>query len=153
MKCVVVLEAVEELTLQLMSINHPLRDTRIRAAGLLMLGRGLKPRVIAAQLGVSGQSVYNWSHAWRERGVCGLMAAHNGGRHALLSEAQIAVALEIARAEPLTLGRIAQRLEAALNEPLPCKIETLGEALKRNGFSFKRNRYALKKSAMKRRSQ
>jgi transposase len=143
MKCAVVLEAVEELTLQLMSINHPLRDTRIRAAGLLMLGRGLKPRVIAAQLGVSGQSVYNWSHAWRERGICGLMAAHNGGRHALLSEAQIAVALEIARAEPLTLGRIAQRLEAALDEPLPCKIETLGEALKRNGFSFKRNRFSL----------
>ncbi|MGF6804961.1 transposase [Paraburkholderia sp. Clong3] len=153
MKCVVVLKAVEELTLQQMSINHRHRDTRTRAAGLLMLGRGLKARAIAAQLGVSGQSVYNWSHAWRERGICGLMGAHNGGRHALLTEAQIAVALEIARAEPLTLGGIAQRVEAALNEPLPCKVETLGEALKRNGFSFKRNRYALKKSATKKRSQ
>lgn len=152
MKCVVVLEAVEELTLQQMSINHRHQDTRTRAAGLLMLGRGLKPRAIAADLGVSGQSVYNWSHAWRERGICGLMGAHNGGRHALLTEAQIAVALEIARSEPLTLGRIAQRVEAALNESLPCKIETLGEALKRNGFSFKRNRYSLKKSAMKKRS-
>ncbi|WP_081772064.1 hypothetical protein [Paraburkholderia nodosa] len=80
------------------------------------------------------------------------MSAHNGGRHALLSEAQIAAALEIARAEPLTLGRIAQRLESALNEPLPCKIETLGEALKRNGFSFKRNRFSLKKSGTKRHS-
>jgi transposase len=152
MKCVVVLKAVEELTLQQMSINHRHRDTRTRAAGLLMLGRGLKAHAIAAQLGVSGQSVYNWSHAWRERGICGLMGAHNGGRHALLTEAQIAVALEIARAEALTLGGIAQRVEAALNEPLPCKIETLGEALKRNGFSFKRNRYALKKSATKKRS-
>jgi DNA-directed RNA polymerase specialized sigma24 family protein len=54
MKCVVVLKAVEEVTLQQM-------DTRTRAAGLLMLGRGLKARAIAAQLGVSGQSVYNWS--------------------------------------------------------------------------------------------
>jgi transposase len=152
MKCVVVLKAVEELTLQQMSINHRHRDTRTRAAGLLMLGRGLKAHAIAAQLGVSGQSVYNWSHAWRERGICGLMGAHNGGRHALLTEAQIAAALEIARAEALTLGGIAQRVEAALNEPLPCKIETLGEALKRNGFSFKRNRYALKKSATKKRS-
>jgi transposase len=152
MKCVVVLKAVEELTLQQMSINHRHRDTRTRAAGLLMLGRGLKACAIAAQLGVSGQSVYNWSHAWRERGICGLMGAHNGGRHALLTEAQIAVALEIARAEALTLGGIAQRVEAALNEPLPCKIETLGEALKRNGFSFKRNRYALKKSATRKRS-
>jgi transposase len=145
MKCVVVLKAVEEVTLQQMSINHRHRGTRTRAAGLLMLGRGLKARAIAAQLGVSGQSVYNWSHAWRERGICGLMGAHNGGRHALLTEAQIAVALEIARAEALTLGGIAQRVEAALNEPLPCKIETLGEALKRN-------RYALKKSATKKRS-
>jgi hypothetical protein len=51
------------------------------------------------------------------------MGAHNGGRHALLTEAQIAVALEIARAEALS-----------------------------NGFSFKRNRYALKKSATKKRS-
>lgn len=97
-------------------------------------------------MGVGGQSVYNRSHAWRERGVCGLMGAHNGGRHALLSEAQIAVTLEIARTEPLTLRHTTQRLEAALNEPLLCKIETLGEALKRNGFSFKRNRYALKKA-------
>lgn len=107
MKCAAVLKAVEELALQQMSINHPQRDTRTRAAGLLMLGRGLKPLAIAAQLGVSGQSVYNWSHAWRERGVCGLMSAHNSWRHALLSEVQIAAALEIARAEPLTLGRIA----------------------------------------------
>ena len=152
MKCVVVLKAVEELTLQQMSINHLHRDTRTRAAGLLMLGRGLKARAIAAQLGVSGQTIYNWSHVWRERGICSLMGAHNGGRHSLLTEAQIAVALEIARAEALTLGGIAQRVEAALNEPLSCKIETLGEALRRNGFSFKRNRCALKKSAARKRS-
>lgn len=56
MKFVVVLKAVEELTLQQMSINHRHRDTRTSAAGLLMLGRGLKARAIAAQLGVSGQS-------------------------------------------------------------------------------------------------
>ncbi|CAB3774256.1 hypothetical protein LMG29542_07672 [Paraburkholderia humisilvae] len=152
MRCVVALNALEELTLQQMSINHRHRDTRARAAGLLMLGRGLKPRAIAAQLGVSGQSVYNWSHAWRARGICGLMGAHNGGRHALLTEAQITVALEIARAEPLSLGGIAQRMQVALNGPLPCKVETLGEALKRNGFSFKRNRYTLKKSATKKHS-
>ena len=51
MQCVVVLTEVEELTLQLMSTNHHHRDTRTRAAGLLMLGRGFKPRAIAAQLG------------------------------------------------------------------------------------------------------
>jgi hypothetical protein len=73
------------------------------------------------------------------------MGAHNGGRHALLTEAQTAVSLEIARAEALIPRGISQRVEAALNEPLPCKIETLGEALRRN-------RYALKKSATRKRS-
>ncbi|RKE37471.1 transposase [Paraburkholderia sp. BL23I1N1] len=152
MRCVVELSEAEELTLQQLSINHRYRDTRTRAAGLLKLGRGIRPQAIAEQFGVSARSVYNWFHAWRGSGICGLMGGHCGGRRPLLSEAQIAVALEIARTEPLTLVRIAQRVEAVLNEPLPCKIETLGEALKRSGFSFKRNRFSLKKSATKKRS-
>ncbi|MBC8726728.1 helix-turn-helix domain-containing protein [Paraburkholderia sp. 31.1] len=152
MKCVVELSEAEEMTLQQLSINHRHRDTRTRAAGLLMLGRRIKPRIIAEQLGVSGQSVYNWSHAWRESGVCGLMSHHNGGRPPALSDAMITTALEVARTESLTLARIGQRVQAIHGEPLPCRIETLGEALKREGFSFKRNRYALKKSATKRSS-
>jgi hypothetical protein len=79
MKCVVVLKAVEEVTLQQMSINHRHRDTRTRAAGLLMLGRGLKARAIAAQLGVSGQSVYNWSV--RHEVACRSCPHGNGGDH------------------------------------------------------------------------
>jgi transposase len=152
MKCVVKLSEAEETTLQQLSINHKHRDTRTRAAGLLMLGRRIKPKVIAEQLGVSGQSVYNWSHAWRDSGVFGLMGGHNGGRPPALSDAMITLALEVARTESLTLAQIGQRVQAIHGEPLPCRIETLGEALKREGFSFKRNRYALKKSATKRSS-
>jgi transposase len=138
--------------LQQLSIHHKHRDTRTRAAGLLMLGRRIKPKVIAEQLCVSGQSVYNWSHAWRDSGVFGLMGGHNGGRPPALSEAMITTALEVARTESLTLAQIGQRVQAIHGEPLPCRIETLGEALKREGFSFKRNRYALKKSATNRSS-
>jgi transposase len=152
MKCVVELNEAEEITLQQLSINHRYRDTRTRAAGLLMLGRRIKPKVIAGQLGVSGQSIYNWSHAWRDSVVCGLMGGHNGGRPPALSDAMITTALEVARTESLTLAQIGQRVQAIRGEPLPCRIETLGEALKREGFSFKRNRYALKKSATKRSS-
>jgi len=146
MKCVVELSEAEKITLQQLSINHKHRDIRTRAAGLLMLGRKIKPKAIAEQLGVSGQSVYNWSHAWRDSGVCGLTGGHCGGRPPALSDAMIATEREVARAEPLTLVQIAQRVQAIRAEPLPCRIETLGEALKREGFSFKRNRYALKKS-------
>ncbi|WP_234488274.1 helix-turn-helix domain-containing protein [Paraburkholderia aspalathi] len=38
-----------------------------------MLVRGFKPGAIAGQLDVSGQTVYNWFHAWRDSGVFGLM--------------------------------------------------------------------------------
>src|ERR1700757_4139019 len=86
MKCVVELSGAEEMTLQQLSINHRHRDTRTRAAGLLMLGRRIKPKVIAEQLGVSGQSVYNWSHAWRDSGACGLMGGHNGNRETIDAE-------------------------------------------------------------------
>lgn len=55
----------------------------------------------------------------------------------------VATALDVAPAEPLSL---AQREQDVHGEPLPCRIEMLGEALKRVGFSFKRNRYALKKA-------
>ena len=152
MKCVVDLSEVEEITLQQLSINHRHRDARTRAAGLLQLGRKVKPKAIAEQLGVSDQSIYNWARAWRDGGVCALTGGHNGGRPRALSEAMVATALEIARAEPLTLGQIAQRVQEMRGEALPCRIETLGEALKREGFSFKRNRYTLKKSVTNRRS-
>jgi hypothetical protein len=62
----------------------------------------------------------------------------------------IATALDVARTEPLPLAQIAQRMQAVYGESLPCRIETLGEALKHEGFSFKRNRYALKKSKTRR---
>ncbi|CAE6851903.1 hypothetical protein R69746_07395 [Paraburkholderia aspalathi] len=70
-----------------------------------MLGRGISPQVIAEQLGVSGQSVYNWSHMWRDSGVCGLMGGHNGGRPFALSEAMLITAIEAAKAESMTLRR------------------------------------------------
>jgi transposase len=89
MKCVVKLSEAEETTLQQLSINHKHRDTRTRAAGLLMPGRRIKPKVIVLQLGVSGQTVYNWSHAWRDSGVCGLTGGRNGGCPPALSDAMV----------------------------------------------------------------
>ena len=81
------------------------------------------------------------------------MGGHNGGRPRALSDDEVAVALEVARAEPLTLAQIARRVEESQGQPLPCKVETLGEALKRAGFTFKRNRFSLKKSATNRSSR
>lgn len=153
MKCIALLTEAEKLTLEQLSLNHRHRDIRNRAAGVLLLGSGLSAPKVAARLGVSVPSPYNWVRAWSKSGVCGLLTGHGGGRPRALPDLMVAAAVQIAKAEPLTLALIAQRLEATFNEPLPCKLETLGMALKREGLSFKRNRFALKKSATKRRSR
>ncbi|KVG81699.1 hypothetical protein WJ36_13975 [Burkholderia ubonensis] len=114
-----------------------------------MLASKVRPAEVAAKLGVSDQSIYNWARAWREQGVVGLLVGHKGDRPRALPDEVVDAAAQFAQAEPLTLGQIAQRLEATFNEPLPCRLETLSAALKRRGFSFKRNRYALEKSATK----
>jgi transposase len=144
MKCVIDLSEVDEITLQQLSINHRHRDARTRAVGLLWPGRKVKQKVIAEQPGVSDQSVYNWARAWHDRGVCALTGGHNGGRPRALSESMVATAAQMTRAEPLTLGQIEQRVQEIRGEVLSCCIEKLGEALKREGFSFKR-KYPAKK--------
>ncbi|KUY56368.1 MULTISPECIES: helix-turn-helix domain-containing protein [unclassified Burkholderia] len=155
MKCVVVLAEAEEQTLQQLSINHPYQDMRTWAAALLMLAGGkLSPMTVAAKLGVSGQSVYNWAHTWREQGVIGLLIkiGHKGGRPRALSDEMIAAVVRMASAEPLTREQITRRLEAEFG-PLPFEhLDTLSVALKREGFTFKRNRLSLKKSVTRRHS-
>src|SRR5271168_1288561 len=101
----------------------------------------------AAGLDVSAQSIYNWTRLWKEQGLCGLLSGHGGGRPRALSEAMLATAMEVARTDSMTLGQIAKRIEALHGEPMPCALETLSVALRREGFSFKRNRFSLKKSA------
>jgi transposase len=153
MKCIIKLDEVERRTLQQMSVNHRHRDIRTRAAGLLLLGNGLSAPKAAAALDVSAQSIYNWARLWKEQGLCGLLSGHGGGRPRALSEAMLATAMEVARTESMTLGQIAKRIEAEHDEPMPCVLETLSVALRRNGFSFKRNRFSLKKSAARRTSK
>jgi hypothetical protein len=79
MKCVVELSEAEDKTLQQMSLNHQHRDMRIRAAGVMMLGRKIKLTEVALQLAVSGQSVYNW--AVRHEVACRSCSRGNGGDH------------------------------------------------------------------------
>jgi hypothetical protein len=68
------------------SINCEHRDTRTRAAGLLQLGRKVKPKVIAEQLGVNGQSICNWANAWCDSGVCALLGDNSRRRPRALSD-------------------------------------------------------------------
>jgi transposase len=136
-----------------MSMNYRHRDVRTRAAGLLLLGNGMSAPKAAVELGVSVQSIYNWLRLWQEQGLCGLLTVHGGGRPRALCAAMLATAMEVARTESMTLGQIAKRIEALHGEPMPCALETLSVALRREGFSFKRNRFSLKKSATRKTSR
>ncbi|OXJ21078.1 transposase [Burkholderia sp. HI2714] len=138
------------MTLQQLSINHWHQDIRTRGAGVLMLGQRLKVPVIAKRLGVSEQAVYNWSHAWRDCGVAGLLGGHKGGRPRAMNDEMIAAAVRIAAAEPLTRADIFARLEAEFGPLNWHHLDTLSNALKSAGLTFKRNRLSLKKSVTKR---
>ncbi len=146
MKIGLTLTECETESLVQMSINHPWRDARMRAAGMLMLGAGAHPTTIAQRLGVSHQSVYNWRHGWELQGITGLMGGHAGGRPRALSAEMLATAITTARTEALTLKGIAERIEAIHQCTLPCSLETLGVRLRSCGFSFKRTRLSLKKT-------
>lgn len=151
MKCKLMLTDVEKQTLEQLGVNHRHRDIRTRAAVLALMSNGVSAPKAAQRLGVSVQSPYNWVRAWQADGIVGLLGGHGGGRPRALSEAMVTTAVQAASAESLTLTQIAQRVEASHGE-LPCRIATLGMALKREGFTFKRNRFSLKKSATKRNS-
>jgi transposase len=145
-KCTVSLTAEEVLTLEQLALNHPWRDCRVRATGLLRLAQGHKPKAIAQHLGLSHQAVYDWTQAWRQRGVVGLMGGHVGGRPPALPAAMLDTAEAIARQEALSLTGIAKAVEAAHQQALPCCLATLANGLKRRGLSFKRTRFSLKKT-------
>ncbi|WP_232467440.1 hypothetical protein [Burkholderia ubonensis] len=61
-----------------------------------------------------------------------------------MPDPMVATVIQVATTA-LTLARIAQCLEATLNEPLACQLEALDTALKCEVLSFKRNCYMLKK--------
>ncbi|RXV64562.1 transposase [Burkholderia stabilis] len=133
------LSGVERETLLNLSANHMHRDIRVRATGILLIDSGLTAPKAAAQLKVSSQSVYNWIHAWQEDGLSALLRGHHGGRSKLLTDAFVSTALEIAKSGSLSLKEISRMLESHYGHPLPCTLQALGAALRRKGWSFRRN--------------
>ncbi len=124
------LTEAERLTLEEMSRNHPFRDFRPRALGVLALGKGHAPKVVADILGVTAQTVYNWEKRWRLLGLMGLLDAAEAA----------------ARAEPCALKEIACRVREAYPEAADFSLDRLVAGLKARGLSWKRTRLSLKKN-------
>lgn len=140
-----ILTEPERITLQQLSLNHPHKDIRTKGCGLLMLANGLKPKQIAAEICCSWRVTYDWFYAWQKSGITGLLGGHQGGRYLAMTPDMIATAVDAASRESLTLARIAQRIEAE-HGALPCTLATLAKTLKKQGFTYKRSRYSLKKT-------
>jgi transposase len=138
----------EELrTLEEMGRHHRHADFRFRARGLVALHAQCQPGTIAQVLGVSVQSVYNWAKWWREDGLAGLLNGHKGGRPVTLTAELVDSAVEIATAEALPLAGIKQRMRERHPQAPDFSLDRLAARLKERGFSFKRCRLSLKKSA------
>lgn len=148
MKSKLKLTECETTTLQQLSLNHPWRDVRTRAAGLLLLASGIHLKQASMQLGVSYQTAYNWRHAWHNHGVVGLLGGHAGGRYTCLPQPIIESILTLASQEALTLKQIKERVETSHGQPLQCCDQTLSNVLKSHGYRFKRTRMSLKKTAI-----
>jgi transposase len=139
------LAEAERRTLEELSRNHPFRDFRLRALGVLALGKGHGLKLVSDILGVTAQSVRNWAKGWRKAGVMGLLNGHKGGRPPKLTPAMLDTAEAVARAEACGLREIARRVKEAHPEAPPFSLDRLAAWLKARGLSWKRTRLSLKK--------
>ena len=144
-KLVAPLTPVELLTLQEMGRHHPFGDFRFRARGVIALSEPMQPGMIAAVLGVTEQSVYNWAKWWKKRGLAGLLDGHKGGRPPTLTAEMVDTACEIVREEALTLRAIGQRVRARHPHARSFSIGRLGARLRERRMRFKRCRLSLKR--------
>lgn len=140
------LTAVEEETLKEMGQHHRFSGFRLRARGLLSLDAGVKPMLIGQVLGVSLQTVHNWRHWWEEYGLVGILDGHKGGPPRKLTADMLDTAEEIARAEPLTLAAIKERVLKRHPDAADFSLDRLSIGLRKRGLSFKRTRLSLKKT-------
>ena len=115
--------------------------------GVLALGKGHPPRVVADILRVTLPTPYNWAKAWHAKGLMGLLDGHQGGAPAKLTAALLDTAEAVARAAPCTLAQIDLALRERHPDAPPFSLDCLASGLKKRGLSFKRTRLSLKKNA------
>lgn len=138
----------ERRTLLEMGMGHPHMRVRRRAQGLVRLAQGLTQTQVANEFGVHLNSVRSWIGRWKSAGLVGLHEAHRDGRPRKLSPAVAERLRQVALAEGGTISHIMHCMEEQ-HMPLLVEPETVGRWLHEMGFTYKRYRASLKKSAMR----
>lgn len=150
MAFVINLTDAERVTLEQLAQNYRHLSVRKRAAGIVLLDKGVSTHEVASRLRVHVSRPAVWGNAWIDRGICGLfvLKKRGSGRRRLLPASMLAQAVKIAKSDRLTLPQLAQRLQVICNEPLPCSLQVLRRALRSEGIRLKGNRALANNSAL-----
>lgn len=141
----------ERRTLREMGVFHPHSRTRMRAQGILRLSQGLTLQQTADEFDVHLNSVEQWRQRWSKLGLVGLYEGRHTGRPRKWTPQQQQAFGELAVCEGGTVGALLRQIgqtqdQASISE------NTAKRYLKEMDFTYKRYRYSLKKSEIKRRS-
>ncbi|WP_288379899.1 helix-turn-helix domain-containing protein [uncultured Massilia sp.] len=145
------LSEVEQRTLREMGVFHPHPRTRMRAQGILRLSQGLTLQKTADEFGVHLNSVEQWRQRWSKLGLAGLYDGRHTGRPRKWTAQQQQVFGELAVSEGGTVGALLRQV-GQIQGQVPISENTAKRYLKEMDFTYKRYRYSLKKSEIKRRS-
>lgn len=141
----------EQRTLREMGIFHPHPRTRMRAQGILRLAQGLTLQKTADEFGVHLNSVEQWRQRWDKLGLAGLYEGRHTGRPRKWTPAQQQAFGELAHCEGGNVGALLRQIGQS-RDHAPISENTAKRYLKEMDFTYKRYRYSLKKSEIKRRS-
>ena len=133
------------------AIKHDKRpEVRQRAMGLRLLHEGKSPKEVAAFLGVSQPTVYDWHHRWQRDGLEGLVNRPKPGRPVKATDSYVALLEEAVEQDPQELGyafslwtteRLRLHLKAKTGIELkPTQFRAL---LKENDFVYRRPKHDL----------
>jgi transposase len=138
----------EQRTLRDMGVFHSHPRTRMRAQGILRLSHGLTLEQTANEFGVHLNSVEHWRQQWKKCGLAGLYEGRHTGRPKKWTIEQQEALRALAQAEGGTVGALLDQMQACQTQKKINK-STAKRYLKQMDFRYKRCRYSLKKSAMK----
>ena len=140
----------ERRTLREMGIFHPHPRTRMRAQGILRLSQGLTLQQTADEFGVHLNSVEQWRQRWGKFSLAGLYEGRHTGRPRKWTFQQQQAFGQLAVSEGGTVGALLRQI-GQIQDQAPISENTAKRYLKGMNFTYKRYRYSLKKSEIKRR--
>lgn len=145
------LSEAERRTLRDMGVFHPHPRTRMRAQSVLRLSHGLTLQRTADEFGVHLNSVERWRQRWERFGLVGLYEGRHTGRPRKWTSQQRMALGELADSDGGTVTSLLREIEQS-REQVPISESTAKRYLKEMDFTYKRYRYSLKKSEIKKRS-